>query len=88
MTKHELKCIRPFFADVLALRKTFEIRRNDRNFEIGDLLWLREYDVYREELTGRSCRRIVTYMTSFQQQEGYVVLGIEPEDAIKIPFRG
>ena len=42
--KHCLKTIQPYFADVENGTKTFEVRKNDRNFKIGDILFLQEYD--------------------------------------------
>lgn len=44
MKTHELKCHPHFFAAIAAGKKTFEIRRNDRDYRIGDMLNLREYD--------------------------------------------
>lgn len=40
---HELKIIPPFYDDVKSGVKTFEVRRNDRNFQVGDLLHLKEW---------------------------------------------
>ncbi|MBL1228167.1 DUF3850 domain-containing protein [Enterococcus sp. BWB1-3] len=59
--------------------KTFEIRKNDRNYQIGNILVLREYDPidsHTGEFTGRECRVRVTCMTDYEQKPGYVVLGI------------
>ena len=39
---HELKSDNAVFKAAVKGDKTFEIRRNDRNFEVGDLLLLRE----------------------------------------------
>ena len=41
MKTHELKCHPHFFAAIAAGKKTFEIRRNDRDYRIGDMLNLR-----------------------------------------------
>ena len=44
MNVHNLK-IRPnYFKDVIAEIKKFEIRFNDRGFEVGDLIVLEEFD--------------------------------------------
>jgi ASCH domain. len=37
---HELKLDTEFFDDVKSGKKNFEIRKNDRNFEVGDTLFL------------------------------------------------
>ncbi|AEI76517.1 hypothetical protein CNE_1c11620 [Cupriavidus necator N-1] len=39
---HELKCDEEPFADLLSGRKACEVRRDDRGYEVGDLLRLRE----------------------------------------------
>jgi len=44
MKTHELKCHPHFFAAISEGKKTFEIRRNDRDYRVGDRLDLREYD--------------------------------------------
>lgn len=59
---HDLKCWPPFFEAILAGDKTFELRRNDRNFKVGDVLLLREWDPTTEAYTGRGTYRHVTYM--------------------------
>lgn len=46
---------------VLDGRKTFELRADDRNFAVGDLLWLREYEPQLERYTGRSLHVRVSY---------------------------
>lgn len=76
---HELKCWPEYFQAVLDGRKTFEIRRDDRGFGAGDLLLLRECSV-EGHYSGRSLTRTVSYVTSFQQREDYVVLALAPPD--------
>ena len=43
MKTHTLKCWPEFFRAILDGTKTAEMRLNDRNFEVGDRLLLREY---------------------------------------------
>lgn len=82
-TVHELKTVPSYFAAVALGMKTFDIRFNDRGFEVGDLLFLREYEA-REGggYTGRACVRKITYVMADPQYvlEGSVVLGIVPID--------
>lgn len=54
--------------------KTFEIRKNDRNFQERDEIVLQEnengsHDGY----TGREVSGFITYLTTYEQKKGYVV---------------
>lgn len=72
---HELKIWPGFFVEVMAGRKTHEVRKADRDFQIGDTLWLREWQsataglhngewkTEPERYTGREIRARVTAMT-------------------------
>jgi hypothetical protein len=86
--QHELKTWTEFFEPVFRGDKTFEIRQNDRNFYVGDELWLREYNVG-SGYTGRECWRLVTFILSADSmsfdshvlKSGYVILGIKESRA-------
>lgn len=79
---HELKILPEFFEAITSGHKRFEIRKNDRDYKVNDLLILREYDLQKDEYTGKSYAVKVTYITDYAQQDGYVVLGIRGvEDA-------
>ena len=75
---HELKCWPKYFPAIWERRKNFEIRKNDRNFAVGDELHLREWDPATNEYTGARTTRRVTYVTDFPTglRDGYVALGI------------
>ena len=64
-----------YFDAIADGRKTFEIRKDDRGFNPGDVLELREFA---GEYTGRSLWRHVTYITDYEQKPGYVVMAILP----------
>ena len=76
---HQLKQASIYFEDVTSGRKTFEVRKNDRNFKVGDYLGLNELNPDGKE-TGRSALFRVTYVLNNPEycKEGYVVLGIQP----------
>lgn len=76
---HELKTHPPFFRAVYTREKPFEVRRDDRDFRVGDSLVLREWDPETESYTGRSCYRRVTYKLEggrFGVEPGFCILGI------------
>lgn len=77
---HELKTEAIYFDAIVDKRKTFELRRNDRNFQIGHILHLRKLTSDCQYYTGEECLVKVTYMLSggkFGLEEGYCIMGIE-----------
>lgn len=72
---HELKIKPEYFKAVESGMKKFEIRKNDRDYNLHDLLILREYK--NGKFTGNKCSVIVTYITDYAQKDDFVVLGIE-----------
>ncbi|SDN92514.1 Protein of unknown function [Enterococcus faecalis] len=74
-TIHELKILPEYFEAVVSGDKRFEIRKNDRNYEKGDILRLNEYQY--GQYTGDVHVAEITYITDYAQQDGYVVLGIK-----------
>jgi hypothetical protein len=62
MKVHALKCWPEFFSAVLDGSKPFEIRKNDRGFEVGDTLLLQEWSPSKEEYTGRSLTARISYV--------------------------
>jgi len=79
---HDLKVWPTFFPALMDGSKPFEIRKNDRDFRVGDTLLLREWDPASETYSGRYLTKHISYVTDWQQQPGYVVLGIERSPAI------
>ena len=74
--EHKLKIEPQYFMEVYAKRKTFEIRKNDRDYKVGDTLILREYLKEHRQYTGNILKRKITYITDYAQQENYVVMSI------------
>lgn len=60
--EHTIKCIPPYFDHIESGLKTFELRRNDRDYQVGDTLRLVEYRPDWNNYTGRELRRRVTYV--------------------------
>ncbi len=62
MKMHDLKSWPEFFAPLADGTKAFEVRNNDRHFNVGDVLHLREWDDRNGTYTGRSIKKRVTYI--------------------------
>jgi len=79
---HELKIHPLFFGAVVCGAKTFEVRKNDRDFKAGDILILKEYDPICKRFTGLWERvRVSFLLDSFEGiAPGYVVMGIRRMD--------
>jgi hypothetical protein len=76
---HELKTWPEFFKSVASGDKDFEIRKDDRDFRVRDILWLREWDPANADYTGRELYRQIKYMTEKDNpwvKEGFKVLGL------------
>lgn len=59
MKTHYLKTVQPFFSNVKNGTKTFEHRRNDRDFQVGDEVYLQEYDLQKNTFSGQEVRGII-----------------------------
>lgn len=64
MQVHDLKSWPKFFGPIASGARTHELRRNDRNFAIGDRLRLREYEPELHTYSGRELLVEVTSMTA------------------------
>lgn len=71
MTTHDLKVWPSFFTALLDGSKTFEVRQDDRGYQVGDVLRLREYSPGPDEYTGREINRRVSYLLSGDEVMGY-----------------
>jgi hypothetical protein len=94
MREHDLKTWTPHWEDVQAGRKPFEIRRDDRGFQVGDVLNLQEFEPALG-FTGRTCRRLVTFKLDggqFGLEPGACALGLAeleeaPATVLRFPVR-
>lgn len=89
--KHLLKTWPEYFKEVVAGKKTFEVRKDDRNFQVGDTLELLEFDPDKAlkategldpqctGFTGKSITKEITYKLQggyFGVEKGFCVLGL------------
>lgn len=92
MTEHTVKIWTEYFSAVVSGQKTVELRNDDRGYEIGDTLILREFTPFERldskcldgHWTGRECRVVVTDTTrgSAWLQPGIVALSIRTQVSI------
>lgn len=76
---HQLKTWPKFFAAISDGTKTFEVRRNDRDFKVGDALILQEFDPDTKNYSGREVIRRVTYLTEDPTLclHGFCIMGLK-----------
>lgn len=78
MKTHKLKTWPPFFDAIEKGEKNFELRKNDRDFKVGDKLELQEWS--EGCYSGRVITAWISYILSdpaFGTQPGYAVLALQ-----------
>ncbi|SHK69476.1 DUF3850 domain-containing protein [Epilithonimonas mollis] len=78
MKVHRLKLQQPYFEDVFYNRKEFEVRKNDRDYQVGDRLVLFEDPT--ENTLHKYVMKDIKYILEggqFGIEPGYVVLGLK-----------
>lgn len=74
---HKLKILPEYFIAVALGYKTFEIRKNDRDFKVNDVIFLQEWHPDIKDFTGRQVAGQITYITDYEQKEGFVVMSFK-----------
>lgn len=81
MKIHYLKCWPPYFQQMEAGIKKFELTKNDRDFKVNDIVALEAYDANTESYTGERLNARITYILSdaedFGLMPGYCILGLK-----------
>lgn len=76
---HEIKTEPIYFEAVISGKKTFEVRKDDRNYQENDVLILKEYD--NNSYTGREYAVLVTYVQRDEYcKDGYCIMSIERDN--------
>lgn len=70
---HELKIYPDAYFEVNSFRKTFEIRKNDRDFRRGDVVHLKCWCPEKGYHKLPEICAWISYVTDYEQKEGYVV---------------
>lgn len=80
---HEMKSWPEFFEPTIRGLKFHDLRRtDDRKFQVGDHLRLREFDPRSESYTGRECTVEITYITSAAVPCAYFEAALDPRFCI------
>lgn len=81
MPTHALKTLPGFFSDIVKGTKTFEVRKNDRNFKMGDKLLLQEF-LPDKGYTGEEWEGEITYLLNHPDycKKGFVIMGIKEKE--------
>lgn len=75
---HQLKILPEYFEQVMAGNKWFELRKDDRDYKVGDYIILREWDgsdYTGRNLQGISIRYILRNVPEYGLMDGYCILG-------------
>ena len=74
---HYIKILPEYYRAVEQKKKTFEVRFNDRNYQVYDILHLQEW--LNGGYTGREIQAEVTYLLNDSNycKEGFVIMSIE-----------
>lgn len=78
MNEHELKIYPHYFQEIVKGSKTFEVRKNDRGFHVGDTVILKEWDNIK--YSGREIHAEITYILDDKfigLADGYVAFSIK-----------
>lgn len=78
MTTHRLKTWPEYFQAVRSGAKTFEARKDDRGFQVGDTLAMDEWDPGTGQFTGAQEVRVVTYVLRGTEHvaQGHCILAL------------
>jgi len=85
MKTHKLKTWDGFFHEVWDGKKRFELRNNDRNFQVGDTVYLQEYKPDSREYGTGEVRATITYVLKdfIGIEKGYCIFGFKVDQLIE-----
>lgn len=75
--KHDLKILPEYYQDVVSGKKKFELRKYDRNYQVGDIFVLREFKdgEYTGECFINSIEYILKDCHQCGLQDGFCIFG-------------
>ncbi len=78
---HSLKTWPPYFDHIRSGKKTFDVRKDDRDYRVGDLIYFEEYIPDKRKFTGERHPALISYKLNggqFGIEPGFCVLGLAP----------
>lgn len=86
MKTHDVKSWPDYFSSLISGDRQFDLRQNDRQYAVGDIINFREFDDRSGKYTGATLRRKITYIMEgigsgciaplHGLQRGYVILAL------------
>lgn len=83
MKLHELKIKEEYWNEILRGDKTFELRKDDRDYQVGDLIHFVKTDGYEFFCHSKDVYRIVYILKNVEQyglDKDYCILGIKKSE--------
>lgn len=78
--EHKLKILPEYFEAVACGDKNFELRKDDREFSVGDMVCLEEWSPAEKKYTGRCVTRSITYILrnalEYGLADGFCIISI------------
>ena len=85
---HALKTHPEYFEALKSGEKAFELRKDDRPFEVGDTFLAQEYDPEKEQYSGEEVQFKISYILrdaqKFGLKTGYCILGLIEKKVLPI----
>jgi hypothetical protein len=84
---HALKTWPEFYAPIASGLKTFELRKDDRPFTLGDTVLLQEYNPETEQYTGKELKFEIGFIlrdaVKMGLKPGFCILGLISKEALQ-----
>jgi ribosomal protein S17 len=76
----------PYFKDLIDGKKTFDVRLNNFDCKVGDILILEEYDQKNKKYTGRYIEKEITFVLNTKTQKFWKQSEINKEGLLILSF--
>lgn len=75
----DVKCVQPYFDEIMKGNKKFEIRWNDRNYQLNDVVILKEYNKVSKIFSGRYIKvKIMYILDNFAgMKKGFIIFSFK-----------